>query len=320
MICLRDVNKYFGHVQALNNINFTANRGEICGLLGHNGAGKTTLLKLITGFIPLCSGEIQVLDYILTPFKKEDLLLIREKVAYLPENNPLYSDLKVIEYLNFRGELKGLRGTKLKSNLEKVIDLFKLDDFCYKRIFALSRGMKQRVGLADTLIHEPEVILLDESTAGLDPEQVLHFRQLLRELKKDRTIILSSHLLFEVEQVCDRVVVMHHGEVLLEDKTCNLSEKAEKNTVELELKGKQLHYQKDLCQMPGVSEVKAVEKSESTYFEIKLTSSLEEVRENIFIDVVKKELVLFALNYKPINLEQIFFAYMQEKRSIKEVE
>ena len=202
--------KRYGRVWAVRDATFQVPQGQIVGLLGPNGAGKSTILRILSCYIPATAGTVRIAG--LDAFRDSDA--IRRRIGYMPEHNPLYPEMRVLEYLKFRGRLKGLRGKRLRERLEVVIDQCGLQSVLRKLIGALSKGYRQRVGLADALLHEPDLVLLDEPTIGLDPYQVRAFRDFIRGLAGRHTIVLSSHILPEVELICDRVLIVHEGRVL----------------------------------------------------------------------------------------------------------
>jgi ABC-2 type transport system ATP-binding protein len=217
-ISVRNVVKVFGSQKALNNVSCEIRPGEIVGLLGPNGAGKSTLMKIITCFIPPTSGEIQVCNYDVL----EQSLEVRKKVGYLPEHNPLYLEMYTREYLEFIAGIHKL-GKATKRRIDKMIELTGLTEEQNKKIGALSKGFRQRVGLAQALIHDPEVLILDEPTSGLDPNQLMEIRGLIKNLGREKTVMLSTHIMQEVEAICDRAIIIHKGQIVADDLTVNLS-------------------------------------------------------------------------------------------------
>lgn len=215
-IRLHDLTKRFGTQTAVNGISFEAYPGEIVGFLGPNGAGKSTTLKMITGYLEPDAGCVEVCGHNVADHPLE----IRKKIGYLPELNPLYYDLYVREYLQFVGETHQI--PNLKTNVEKVIDTVGLTRESHKRVGALSKGYKQRVGLAAAILHEPEVLILDEPTTGLDPNQILEIREVIRQQGTNRTVLFSSHILSEVEAICTRVVIIHQGNIVANDTMENI--------------------------------------------------------------------------------------------------
>jgi ABC-2 type transport system ATP-binding protein len=217
-IKISELNKVYGSQKAVNNISFLINKGEIVGFLGPNGAGKSTTMKIITGFITPTSGNAQVCNITVTENNK----LSKQKIGYLPEANPLYVDMYVREYLAFISNIHQLKNKTEK--IEEVIKTVGLTIEANKKIGQLSKGYKQRVGLAAALIHNPEVLILDEPTTGLDPNQIIEIREVIKLLGKDRTVLFSSHILQEVEAICDRVIIINKGKIVADDNLKNLQQ------------------------------------------------------------------------------------------------
>ncbi|OEJ99514.1 gliding motility-associated ABC transporter ATP-binding subunit GldA [Roseivirga misakiensis] len=218
-IKVSQLTKVYGNQKAVNEISFEVNRGDILGFLGPNGAGKSTTMKIATGFLPPSEGviEIEGLDVTKEPIDA------RKCIGYLPEHNPLYLDMYVHEYLSFIGELHGLRGSRLKERVKEMIVLCGLVVEQNKRISALSKGYRQRVGLAQALIHDPSVLILDEPTTGLDPNQLVEIRHLIKEISQNKTVILSTHIMQEVKALCTRVIIINKGEIVADDTVENLT-------------------------------------------------------------------------------------------------
>ncbi len=207
-IIVENLVKAYGNQRAVDQISFRVNTGEILGFLGPNGAGKTTTMKILTTFLTPDGGTVRIGDYTLDTHPEE----IRKHIGYLPENNPLYHEMPVLDYLNFIGSMHAL-GTRLDSRIGEMVLLCGLDDEKHKKIGELSKGYRQRVGLAQALIHDPEVLILDEPTTGLDPNQIVEIRELIRRIGKQKTVILSSHILAEVEATCDRILIINKGKI-----------------------------------------------------------------------------------------------------------
>lgn len=218
MIEVRDLTKRYAKYTAVNDVSFTVGRGEIVGLLGPNGAGKSTILRILSGFMPATSGMVRIAGF--DVFHDADE--VRRRIGYMPENNPLHTEMRVREYLKFRARLKGLSKTRTRERVATVLEQCALTDVQKRIIGQLSKGYKQRVGLADALVHEPDLIILDEPTIGLDPNQLRSVRQLIKDLAGNHTVLLSTHILPEVEVTCSRVLILHAGEILAADTTENL--------------------------------------------------------------------------------------------------
>jgi ABC-2 type transport system ATP-binding protein len=219
MIEIQNLTKRYGQIKAVNNLNFTVEKGEILGFLGPNGAGKTTTMNIITGFIPSTEGSVKVCGYDIMDNPKE----VKKRIGYLPEQPPVYMDMTVKDYLNFVADLKMVGKKQKKSQISDIMELVRIGDHKSRLIKNLSKGYKQRVGLAQALVGSPEVLVLDEPTVGLDPKQIIEIRKLIKALGKEHTIILSSHILPEVSAVCERVVIINKGEISAIDTPENLS-------------------------------------------------------------------------------------------------
>jgi len=210
MISVQDLSKYYDGFCAVDNINLQVNHGEIVGLLGPNGAGKTTTLRILTGYLRPSSGKVEIKGLDL----EQDLTAIKESIGYLPESAPLYPNMLVYDYMNYVGRIRGLDQAAIKQRLQEVVRVCGLPTIMHKPIGELSKGFKQRVGLAQALLHDPKILILDEPTSGLDPNQILEIRSLIREIGKYKTVILSTHILSEAEATCDRMVIIHQGKIV----------------------------------------------------------------------------------------------------------
>ena len=242
--------KYYGQQAAVNDVSFSVKQGEILGFLGPNGAGKSTTMKIITGFIPSHSGEVTVCGLKVDV----DNLEARKLIGYLPENNPLYLDMYVKEYLEFVGGIYKIK--KVKSRVNEMIDAVGLGIEQNKKIGALSKGYRQRVGLAQAIIHDPKVLILDEPTSGLDPNQLVEIRELIRTIGKEKTVMFSTHIMQEAEAICDRLVIIKNGRIVANDRALSLQEKNEEQTSYIEFD--QVVSKSQLAKIVGVKKVEAV--------------------------------------------------------------
>ena len=232
-ITVNNLTKNYGATKALKDISFQVNTGEILGFLGPNGAGKTTTMKIITCFLPPTSGTVEVDDFNI----KENSIEVRRKIGYLPEMNPLYPDMNVIESLQFSAQLQGVQKDKLNSRTKEMIDVCGLGGVRHKDIDELSKGYRQRVGLAQALIHDPDVLILDEPTSGLDPNQIVEIRNLIKRIGLAKTVILSTHILSEVQATCGRVIIVNQGTIVADGTLAELQERFQgQELIELELK------------------------------------------------------------------------------------
>lgn len=221
MITISNLTKKYGDKYALDNISFNVKKGEVLGFLGPNGAGKSTTMNIITGYISYTDGSVNIDGYDIL----ENPIEVKKKIGYLPEIPPLYLDMVVWDYLEFVYELKKIKTEDEKSHIQQVIDMVKIDNVKNRKIANLSKGYRQRVGLAGALIGDPEILILDEPTVGLDPKQIIEIRNVIKELGKEKTVILSSHILSEISAVCDRVIIINKGKFVAEDTPKNLSDK-----------------------------------------------------------------------------------------------
>lgn len=222
-IVVDGVTKQYGNFTALRDVSFSVEPGEIVGFLGPNGAGKTTTMKILTSFMAATEGTAEVAGYDV----HESHDKVRERTGYLPENVPLYEEMLVYDYLNFVAEVRGVKASERETRIERVVDLTGLEDVIHREIFELSKGYRQRVGLAQAIIHQPEVIILDEPTTGLDPNQIVDIRDVITGMAEERTIILSTHILQEVSAVCDRIIIINEGEIVADDSLEGLQDAVE---------------------------------------------------------------------------------------------
>jgi len=222
-IIVENLTKIYGTQRAVDNISFKVHTGEVLGFLGPNGAGKTTTMKAITSYLVPNKGSIRLGDFNVTEQPEE----VRRLIGYLPENNPLYNDMPVLDYLRFVAEIQGIDKSRIKERIREMVKVCGLEGEKHKKIGELSKGYRQRVGLAQALIHDPEVLILDEPTAGLDPNQIIEIRELIRTIGREKTVILSSHILAEVEATCDRILIINKGKIVADGTPENLRKKAQ---------------------------------------------------------------------------------------------
>ncbi|MBA4746196.1 MAG: gliding motility-associated ABC transporter ATP-binding subunit GldA [Muricauda sp.] len=290
-ITVQNITKTFGSQKALNNVSFTINKGEVVGFLGPNGAGKSTMMRILTTFYKADNGEAAVNGFDVLEAEKD----VQKSIGYLPEHNPLYLEMYVKEYLAFNADVYKVN----KSKINEVIAQTGLSPEAHKKIGQLSKGYRQRVGLAAALLHDPEVLILDEPTTGLDPNQLIEIRKLIREIGKEKTILLSTHIMKEVEAVCDRVIIINKGELVADKKLEELRE-AEEQIIEVEF-----DYRVEeqlLQQMPNVSKVK---NTGGFVYEITFTTS-KDMRPVVFDFAHDNKLKTLQLSRKNKNLESLF--------------
>ncbi|MBM3178753.1 MAG: ATP-binding cassette domain-containing protein [Chloroflexi bacterium] len=297
MIKVSGLTKDFGARRAVHNLSFDAQQGEIVGFLGPNGAGKTTTMRILTGYMPPTDGEAIVAGYDVV----EESLEVRRRVGYLPETVPLYTDMVVFDYLKFMGELRHI--PNVDDRVDEVLDMVALSDRANGYIGNLSKGMRQRVGLAQALLHRPEVLILDEPTLGLDPSQVVEVRELIREIGKERTVLLSTHLLHEAQNICDRVLIINKGKIVAEDTTENLQARligAER--VIVRVRGEADELADTIKQVKGV---RSVETKDDGAVEFEFASG-KDLRPEVAKQVIKSGYDLLELRPLGISLEEIF--------------
>ena len=294
-IKVENITKLYGAQKALDDVSFEIKSGEIVGFLGPNGAGKSTLMKILTCYIPQTSGKAEVCSFDV----KEQSLEVRKQVGYLPEHNPLYLDMYVKEYLEFIGGLHHIenKGKRVK----EMVEMVGLQVEQNKKIGALSKGYRQRVGLAQALIHNPKVLILDEPTSGLDPNQLEEIRNLIKQTGKEKTVMLSTHIMQEVEAVCDRVIIINKGKIVANDGTQHLQESSQQKLV-LRVEFDKETTKNSIKNIEGVIEVKFVEGN--TWLII--TSAEIDIRKDIFNYAVSNKLSVLAMQKEEQKLEDIF--------------
>jgi len=251
MIQVENLTKRYAGGEAVRGITFSVEKGEVVGFLGPNGAGKSTTMRMLTGYLPPTDGKIEVAGAKLP----QESLLVRQRIGYMPENVPLYPEMRVEEFLEYRGRLKRVTRGEIAHRVGLVLDQCGLTDVRKKVIGSLSKGFRQRVGLADALVHNPMLLILDEPTAGLDPHQIRSFRELIKELGKDRTILLSTHILSEVEMVCGRAIIINKGKIEASDTLANLEKRVQAGALQIEVKADPAGAKEKLAK---ISEVRVV--------------------------------------------------------------
>jgi ABC-2 type transport system ATP-binding protein len=306
-IAVRNLTKLYGAEKAVNDISFDVKTGEILGFLGPNGAGKTTTMKIITCYMPPTSGMVEVEGLNIAEHSFE----VRKKIGYLPEMNPLYLDMNVVEYLEYSARLHGLSNELLRSRLKEMIDVCGIAEVRHKDIGELSKGFRQRVGLAQAMIHDPEVLILDEPTSGLDPNQIVEIRNLIRQLGRAKTVVLSTHILSEVQATCDRVIIINEGTIVADGTLEQLQQDFRgSEKISLELKASTTNAMTSMY--PKLKEILHVESVEYSgqegdvhKFSI-LTQKGFDIREEIFRRAVSEGWVLMEMSRKATSLEEVF--------------
>ncbi len=304
MIEVANITKRFGPTVAVRNVSFTVPKGQVLGLLGPNGAGKTTTMRILTCYMPADEGTAKVAGYDV----HEHSLEVRRRIGYLPENAPLYKEMFPLSYLDFLARVRGIPPRLRRSRIDNVIQVCGLENVLHKRIGEMSKGYQQRVGLAQTLIHEPEVLILDEPTTGLDPNQIKEIRTLIREIGREKTVILSTHILPEVQATCSRVLIMHNAELVADGTPQELSRRASGTEIlTIEAKGPAEEIRQKLGLLDGVKGVSVVRTVDScTRFELSVTDG-KAVAERVFATAVDAGWVLRELKAEAASLEQVFY-------------
>ena len=302
MIKVENLTKRYAGQTAIQDLNFEVSRGEIMGFLGPNGAGKTTTMRILAGFMPPTSGRASIAGF--DVFGQS--LQARERLGYMPENVPLYSDMRVTEYLNYRAALKGVPHRRVGERVGDVKELCGLKDVERKLIGTLSKGYRQRVGLADALVAEPDLLILDEPTIGLDPNQIRQVRELIKNLGRQHTILLSTHILPEVEMTCSRVIIIHKGRIEACDTPENLLGKVRRaGGVELEAKVGNDSGEEQLKRIPGVRDVVTEGGADWKRFSLRVESGAD-VREEVFRLAVERRWTVRELTQRRGTLEDVF--------------
>lgn len=291
---VKNLSKFYGEQAAVNNISFSVGKGEIVGFLGPNGAGKSTTMKIITGFIPSTSGEVHVCGIPVDI----DSLETRKKIGYLPENNPLYLDMYVREYLEFVGKIYHV--PNLKKRVDEMIKQVGLEVEQNKKIGMLSKGYRQRVGLAQAIIHDPEVLILDEPTSGLDPNQLVEIRELIRQIGKSKTVMLSTHIMQEVEAICDRVIIIKAGKIVADSTASELQYEEDHQVVFAEFDGSVS--KNEILKIKGITNVEKV--GESGWI-IESKGNID-LRKAIAQFALQKNILVLTLRKEERSLEEVF--------------
>lgn len=294
-VIISRLTKLYGSQRAVDDISFEARKGEVLGFLGPNGAGKSTTMKIITGFIPQTEGTATVCGHDV----QQEPLEVKKRVGYLPESNPLYYDMYVREYLEFVARVHQLGG-KAKERISEMIDVTGLTPESKKKIGQLSKGYKQRVGIAQAMLHNPEVLILDEPTAGLDPNQLLEIRELIQSLGKEKTVILSTHIMQEVEAICDRVIIINKGKLVADDTPDNLQQRVKGSTaVRVEFK--------ENVQAENLQKIKGVKTAQQQNKEwVLIADGNKDLREELSRYAKENNLTLLTLKVEESSLEEVF--------------
>ena len=312
MIEVSNLVKRYGDHTAVDHLSFQIEKGKIYGFLGPNGAGKSTTMNMITGYIASTEGTVTIDGH--------DILEEPEKakkcIGYLPEQPPLYFDMTVLEYMKFAADLKKIPKDKKKAMIEEVMDMVKITDMKNRLIKNLSKGYRQRVGLAQAILGYPEVIILDEPTVGLDPKQIIEIRDLIKSLKKKHTVILSSHILSEVSAVCDYVLIISHGKLVASDTPDNLGKLAAgSNNLNLLVKGEKSRIRQLLGEISGVKEISIEKKSDQEGWNVTVsTEENTDIREEVFFKMAENHYPILEMQSQKISLEEIFLELTEDNK------
>ena len=309
MIEVKNITKKYGNVTAVDNINFKIEEGEIIGLLGPNGAGKSTTMNMITGYIEPTEGEILVNGYDISKKPKK----AKAQIGYMPEGVPLYSDLTVKEFVTYMAELKKVNRKERKEKVEKIIEQTGLKDVENKLTRNLSRGYKQRVSMAGALVGEPKILILDEPTVGLDPKQITEIRELIKELGKTHTVILSSHILSEVSQICNKVIIINKGKIVAIDTPENLEKKVtENNSIYVTVEDIDNKMEKITEKIAEIKEIKLIKENEDGTKQYVLESDKDvDLRKIIFNEFAKENITIFEMKKADTTLEDAFMKLIE---------
>lgn len=302
---VKQLTKIYGTQRAVDNIAFTAKPGEILGFLGPNGAGKTTTMKMITGYVPPSAGELEVCDINVV----EDTLAAQREIGYLPEHNPLYKDMYVREYLTFVARVHKI--DRPKNRINDLIEMTGLGREQHKHIGALSKGYRQRVGLAQAMLHDPQVLILDEPTSGLDPNQLAEIRSLIKQLGEEKTVIFSTHIMQEVQALCDRVIIINQGRLVANDPIDRLQSRLQGETLVTVAFAKAVT-KKDLQQINGVKTVESFGKNRWRLS----AAGKTDIRESVFRLAVEKDAPLLELHRDELSIEDVFRQLTDQKKSV----
>ncbi len=304
MIHVESLTKYYNDLCAVYHISFDISKGEIMGLLGPNGAGKTTTLQILTGFLRPTAGNIRVKDFNID----EDSLQIKKLLGYLPESAPLYHDMLVYDYLDYVANIRGIDSSNKISRIRHLADLCGIREVMHKAINELSKGFKQRVGLAHAMMDDPEILVLDEPTSGLDPNQIIEIRDIIKQIGKEKTVILSTHILSEAEATCDRIVIINKGKIVANDSTQTLKQSASgNNLINISLQNAEFESVKQqLTSISGISDIVQIS-NDNGILNLKLACmSSADIRGDIYRKVRQTDWILIEMHQETQTLENIF--------------
>ena len=314
MITVKNVTKKYGKFKAVDNISFEINDGEIIGLLGPNGAGKSTTMNILTGFIEPTEGEVIINGYNISKKPKK----AKKCIGYMPEGVPLYKDMTVKEFITYMAELKGVKKEKIKESVDQAIQDTWLQNVKKVLIRNLSKGYKQRVSMAGALVGNPEIIILDEPTVGLDPKQIIEIRNLIKKLGKDHTLIISSHILSEISQICERVIIINKGQIVAVDSPEHLEDTVNvENAINIIIEDKDNKI--GHLSLKGAKKIELIKKNDDNTKEYRIIPEKDyDIRKTIFSDLAKENITIFELKKPEITLEEAFMDLIKKNEKEKE--
>lgn len=314
MITVKNVTKKYGKFKAVDNISFEVNDGEIIGLLGPNGAGKSTTMNILTGFIEPTQGEVIINGYNISKKPKK----AKKCIGYMPEGVPLYKDMTVKEFITYMAELKGVKKENIKESVEQAMQDTRLQNVKKVLIKNLSKGYKQRVSMAGALVGNPEIIILDEPTVGLDPKQIIEIRNLIKKLGKNHTLIISSHILSEISQICEKVIIINKGQIVAVDSPENLEDKVNvENAINIIVED--MENKIESLKINGAKKVELIKKNDDNTKEYRIIPEKDyDIRKTIFSDLAKENITIFELKKPEITLEEAFMELIQKNEKDKE--
>ena len=314
MITVKNVTKKYGKFKAVDNISFEVNDGEIIGLLGPNGAGKSTTMNILTGFIEPTQGEVIINGYNISKKPKK----AKKCIGYMPEGVPLYKDMTVKEFITYMAELKGVKKENIKESVEQAMQDTWLQNVKKVLIKNLSKGYKQRVSMAGALVGNPEIIILDEPTVGLDPKQIIEIRNLIKKLGKNHTLIISSHILSEISQICEKVIIINKGQIVAVDSPKNLEDKVNvENAINIIVED--MENKIESLKINGAKKVELIKKNDDNTKEYRIIPEKDyDIRKTIFSDLAKENITIFELKKPEITLEEAFMELIQKNEKDKE--
>ena len=314
MITVKNVTKKYGKFKAVDNISFEINDGEIIGLLGPNGAGKSTTMNILTGFIEPTEGEVIINGYNISKKPKK----AKKCIGYMPEGVPLYKDMTVKEFVTYMAELKGVKKEQIKESVDQAIQDTGLQNVRKVLIRNLSKGYKQRVSMAGALVGNPEIIILDEPTVGLDPKQIIEIRNLIKKLGKNHTLIISSHILSEISQICERVIIINKGQIVAVDSPEHLEDTVNiENAINIIVEDKENKIEK--IKIQGAKKIELIKKNDDNTKEYRIIPEKDyDIRKSIFSDLAKENITIFELKRPEITLEEAFMDLIKKNEKEKE--